>query len=174
MLVRHFIPILLLLAACEDAVTTGYTHLAAEEWQAAVDRFSEAIQADPDRIDAYIGRGMAWRRLDELDNAYADFNTALKRDPANATALQFRGEVRFYMGDTEGAVEDLEAASNHGAPAELLAEVIFARAHGRLVDGNLAGAAADFDRYASMVPEGPKRDEALLELRRLDTAAGGR
>ena len=130
---RRLALLLILTAGCGDAVTEGYNRLAAEDWTAAVEHFSKAIEDDPGRIEAYIGRGMAWRSLEELDNAYADFSVALKRNPSNATALQFRGEVRFYMGDTEGAVEDLEAASKNGAAPELLAEVIFARGHGRLV-----------------------------------------
>lgn len=166
---RRWLPALLLAGCGADAVTEGYNRLAAEDWTAAVDRFSDSIREHPERVEAYVGRGMAWRRLDKLDNAYADFSTALKRDPGHATALQFRGEVRFYMGDTEGAIEDLEAASRHGAAPELLAELIFARGHGRMVEGDLAGAAADFERYAAMVPEGPRHDRALQLKARVES-----
>ncbi|MEI8383199.1 MAG: tetratricopeptide repeat protein, partial [Planctomycetota bacterium] len=53
-------------------------------------------------------RGMAWRRLGDLDKAEADFAYALEFDPENATAFSERGRLHIMRADFAIAIADFD------------------------------------------------------------------
>ena len=64
----------------------------------------------PDRIRAALARAAAYDRKQQVDRAIADYDTALRLDPAQADAFNHRGEVWRKKGDRPHALADFGAA----------------------------------------------------------------
>jgi tetratricopeptide (TPR) repeat protein len=64
----------------------------------------------PDRIKAALARAAAYDRKQQYDRAIADYDTALRLDPAQADAFNHRGEVWRKRGDRPHALADFGAA----------------------------------------------------------------
>ena len=64
---------------CETRVPRNVAH-ENQEYQEAIDRFTEAIQLDPDLASAYSNRGIAYRALGEYAEASADKAKACSLD----------------------------------------------------------------------------------------------
>lgn len=64
----------------------------------------------PDRIRAVLARAAAHDRRQQYDRAIADYDTALRLDPAQADAFNHRGEVWRKKGDRPRALADFGAA----------------------------------------------------------------
>lgn len=63
-----------------------------------------------DRIKALIARASAYERKDMIDRAIADYDGALRLDPAQADVHNARGELLRKKGDLPKAVADFAAA----------------------------------------------------------------
>jgi tetratricopeptide (TPR) repeat protein len=63
-----------------------------------------------DRIRAALARAAAYEREQQYDRAIADYDTALRLDPAQADAFNHRGEVWRKKGDRPHALADFGAA----------------------------------------------------------------
>ncbi len=61
------------------------------DYDIAIDRFSEVIRLDPDRVDAYYRRGIVYGNQGQLDQAIADFSEAIRLQPEYVDALVNRG-----------------------------------------------------------------------------------
>lgn len=101
---------------------------AGEYWD-AIDDFSEALQRQPESVDALIFRAAAYRLLQVPDLAGDDLARALALDPGNPDALAELGMVRRDKGDIGGArkawLAAIEAAP--GSPAADFARAAIAR-----------------------------------------------
>jgi len=64
----------------------------------------------PDRIKALIARAGAFARKDITDRAIADYDVALRLDPAQPDLLNARGELWRKQGDRRRALADFAAA----------------------------------------------------------------
>jgi tetratricopeptide (TPR) repeat protein len=64
----------------------------------------------PDRIRAALARAAAYDRKQQYDRAIADYDAALKLNPAQADAFNNRGEVWRKKGDRPRALADFAAA----------------------------------------------------------------
>lgn len=60
-----------------------------------IDFYSKAIQLFPEYHDAYGGRGLAYFRLKKYDQAFADYQQALKYRPGDAKVLSNMGFIYF-------------------------------------------------------------------------------
>jgi tetratricopeptide (TPR) repeat protein len=63
-----------------------------------------------DRLKALIARAGAFGRKDQIDRAIADYDTALRLDPALADGFNARGELWRKKGDRRRALQDFAAA----------------------------------------------------------------
>lgn len=100
--------------------------LASGDAGAAVLRYGEALELEPTRADALVGRARA-RRLAGADPLLArgDVERALAHDPRSSGALRELAELRLARGDLRGAREALDRAlaATDGAPRQVVAEV---------------------------------------------------
>jgi len=71
---------------------------------------NESLRLQPGEGGALNARGTAYLKLDRLDLARADFDTALRTDPKNAFSLYGRGIAKGLKGDRSGADADIAAA----------------------------------------------------------------
>lgn len=72
----------------------------------AIEDWSQALAASPDRDDVLALRATALRRTNQLAAARADADRAVAINPKNPDALLERGTIRQLEGDTGGAMED--------------------------------------------------------------------
>lgn len=91
-------------------VTHAIAALAVHQDSAADEDLSEALDADPKRIDALVLRARARRHLGRLGEAQADIGRALAQDSENADALLERGIIRERAGNLAGARADWQRA----------------------------------------------------------------
>ena len=60
----------------------GWAYFFAEAPGLALRDFDEAVRLNPANVDAYVGRGLARVSLGQTEDAVADADEALRRDPA--------------------------------------------------------------------------------------------
>ena len=96
---------------------TYYTELANDycfkmrEYDCAIETLSKAILLNPDYADAYMVRGVAYDRREDLDRAYSDFVKMIQLRPTYAYGYAILGI--FYdrrRGDSVRALENFEQA----------------------------------------------------------------
>lgn len=72
---------------------------------AAIEAFSGAIALKPDSMAAYLKRGDAYRRREELETAMRDLLRAADLDPSAPRPRELLGDVSYAMGRFERAAE---------------------------------------------------------------------
>ncbi len=109
----------------------------------AVTMYSQTIALAPDRLDAYLNRGLAYVRLDQPAQWQADFAGVLARQPDHVGALT--AQCWAYALDHESvlALPACDQAITRGAAPWAYQ----ARALARADAGDLAGAAADSEAF---------------------------
>jgi tetratricopeptide (TPR) repeat protein len=112
----------------------GLIHEKLREYAEAVEAYNRALQFGP--VASTLGhRGWVYLKLDSPRPALADFEAALRLDPASTFALCGRAFVRVRRDEVAGAVEDAAAALRHDPHnRQLIFRVagIYAQAVGRL------------------------------------------
>ena len=80
------------------------------EWIESIRTASVAIFLDPSLVSAYVTRCRAFKEHGDLDEAMSDCESALKFDPDNMLALNYRGEIMARFGKVDIAVAEYERA----------------------------------------------------------------
>lgn len=75
--------------------------------------FTESIQFDPSNAGAYLNRGMAYERINHMQQAIADYSKAIELAPDYAKAYYARGTLLWYL-DDETSMGDLMKAAALG------------------------------------------------------------
>jgi tetratricopeptide (TPR) repeat protein len=81
--------------------------------EGAIRIFTESIQLDPSNASAYLNRGMAYERINHMQQAIADYSKAIELAPDYAKAYYARGTLLWYL-DDEASTEDLMKAAELG------------------------------------------------------------
>ena len=76
----------------------------------AIERYSYAIELNPNHIHAYNNRGIAYGNTGAFDRALEDFNTAIELNSSYANAYTNRGTVHGIKGDYDRAIVDFTKA----------------------------------------------------------------
>jgi tetratricopeptide (TPR) repeat protein len=79
----------------------------------AIRIFTESIRLDPSNASAYLNRGMAYERINHMQQAIADYSKAIELAPDYAKAYYARGTLLWYL-DDEASTEDLMKAAELG------------------------------------------------------------
>lgn len=117
----------------------------------AVELLGKALALKPD-AGAYVNRGLARLNLKHFAKAVADFDQALSRDPASASARCLRGHA------AAGLRRFAEAAASYEAAVQLKPDYTEAwhhLGHARLTMGDTTGALAAFDAALAIEPGSP-------------------
>jgi len=72
--------------AVAEFVDDGNDLLELGSYDRAIERFTEAIEMDPESKRAFTGRGLAYLSNEEYENALADFETTIDLEPDNPQA----------------------------------------------------------------------------------------
>ena len=94
------------------AFSAGQALLDLDDYLGAVESFSQALALNPQRVEAYTGRGAAYWMLEELDLAFADFSQAVVLDPDYAVGYFGRGLTYQFKGELYLAIQDLTSTIN--------------------------------------------------------------
>ncbi len=78
-----------------DLWDDGQADKAQEKLDVALSDFDQAIHLDPENVDYYMWRGVAYHALGQLDDALANFDHVVDLAPKNVPALIGRGWVYF-------------------------------------------------------------------------------
>ena len=125
----------------------------------------------PERVLAYINRGIAYYDRGELDRALADYTSAIRLDPKNAEALNNRADLKLRKGDIESAIEDYSTAIELSPK---LASAFNGRGNALRESGQIDRAIADYDKAIALDPASPfaynGRGNALRDKGQTDRA----
>lgn len=125
--------IAVLIVACmatgcgENYLESGTERLEAEDYEAAVDQFKEAVEADQNPGDAYRGIGIAEWELGQYEAARNAFESALEHDAEKtATLYNFLASCEMRLGEYKSALNylNLGLACEDGGE-ELMQEMRF-------------------------------------------------
>jgi tetratricopeptide (TPR) repeat protein len=94
----------------EDAVLEGVSNLNLNKPEKAYEDFSRAIDIDPTRADAYVGRANTLSTLGRYEEALPDYDRAIEIDPELANAYANRGSALSATGQYKKAIADYEKA----------------------------------------------------------------
>ena len=82
--------------------------LQARDYEAAIEKFNLVLNYNPDEIEAYYHRGIAYAEVGLYSNAIRDFNTTIALNKYNAEAYFQRGMTYKQTGDYKQAIRDFE------------------------------------------------------------------
>ncbi len=114
------------MSAANAAMARGQQALGTQQWDAAIAAFSEAIQHQPARADAYLARSAAAFAKGDLDLAEQDCTRVIALHPRTpndvpalvaqmeAEAYERRGEIAYRRQDYAAALRDLSYAVKLG------------------------------------------------------------
>ena len=88
------------------------SYYAMAEYGSAIEDFSKAIEiSESGYSDAHVGRGNAYRELQDYDKALADYDEAIRLNPNSACPYRERAAVHRAMGMDAKASDDLARAN---------------------------------------------------------------
>jgi tetratricopeptide (TPR) repeat protein len=85
-----------------------------DQYRDAVRAFASAIALNPGDARAYLNRGMAFERLDNIEQAIADYTRALELSPRDAKIHYIRGITFWRQGQPQEALKDIRLAAELG------------------------------------------------------------
>ena len=80
------------------------------QWSLAMAQFDVAVQCEPERYEAYFGRGLVWEEMSEPSLAIQSYADALERNPTFAQAFNNMGIAFQNLGVESAALECFESA----------------------------------------------------------------
>lgn len=80
------------------------------DYQAAIALFTKVLQSDPEEMEAYYNRGIAYRKINDYQAALDDFSIALTLDQTLSDIYIERAKVYLQLGDRNAAIADIEKA----------------------------------------------------------------
>lgn len=154
---RRFIVFVLVLVAlvpatvlAQDAATRGQNLLEEGNYRAAILAFTEVLTADPQNVDALIGRAQAKIELLRAESALNDAVMAVELAPDNPAAYAARGLALATTGEADSALADFDQAVALDAT---FAEGYYLRAEVHLALGNIESALDDYNAAVDLNPD---------------------
>ncbi|MEQ9354179.1 tetratricopeptide repeat protein [Coleofasciculus chthonoplastes] len=119
------------------------------DYRRAIAAFNQALQINPDLVQAYHYRGMSHYCQGDALGAIGDFDQVLRLDPQNAQAYSDRGLILATLNDRWGAMQDYNQALQLDPN---YAKGYLNRSMLRLALEDYDGAIADCDQVIRMNP----------------------
>jgi tetratricopeptide (TPR) repeat protein len=94
----------------QQAVSSGKASLNKNDYQAAIEHYSRAIEMSPFEVSSYYNRGIAQYRLGNDKEAIEDFDKVIILDARISTAYVYRGLCRMKGGEYQEALTDYQKA----------------------------------------------------------------
>jgi Tfp pilus assembly protein PilF len=97
--------------AARSYLDEGNVYCAVSQWERAAERFTRALEVEPELGAALYNRAVAFARLGNHSAALADYNRAATLDPDDADVFNNRGLLLLELGEPERASADFERAA---------------------------------------------------------------
>jgi tetratricopeptide (TPR) repeat protein len=97
--------------AARSYLDEGNVYCAVSQWERAAERFTRALEVEPELGAALYNRAVAFARLGNHTAALADYNRAATLDPDDADVFNNRGLLLLELGEPERASADFERAA---------------------------------------------------------------
>jgi tetratricopeptide (TPR) repeat protein len=94
----------------QDYFKQGLGEFKSEEYENAIQSFTQAIALNNKKADAYSYRGIANGYLGQYQEAIADHTQAIQLDKKDHVSYNNRGEARINLGQYQEALKDLNKA----------------------------------------------------------------
>ena len=132
----------------DELFTLGIEFIAEENYLAAIDAFSKALQITPDDTELFRERSIAFLKTGYLQEAIADLTRRLNEFPDDVAALRSRAAVFLEVGRCPEAIDDLSRIRRFDKDARdyLTFGLIYARM------GDLQRAVSELTRSITMDP----------------------
>jgi len=133
--------------SAESHLDEGNVYFNVGQYGLAIERYSQAIEADARLTAAHYNRANARARAGDLDGALQDYDRAIELNPADADALNNRGMLHLYRANYSAAISDFDGAlaADPSDPT-----VMVNRGLARLHMGAAGEALADFRAASTM------------------------
>lgn len=124
----------------EEQYDLGIRYLSEGNYEEAIIAFTAAIEIDPNRAEAYVGRGDAYigsgETEDNLTAALADYEAAIALDETMPTAWLGLADVYIRQGDYDKALEVLKEALKKTGSDQSIVDKIAEIKGGELTDSS--------------------------------------
>ncbi|MDJ0730274.1 MAG: tetratricopeptide repeat protein [Crocosphaera sp.] len=80
------------------------------DYQGAIVLFTEILQFNPNEVEAYYNRGIAYGKIEAYQAAITDFNQALTLNQTMPDLYIERAKIYLQLGDRTAAIADLKKA----------------------------------------------------------------
>lgn len=123
-------------------------------YEAAIARFTRALQINPVFVEAYYNRGLVDLAIGQFGQAVSDFTKSVEIKPGFIEGCTCRAPTYFEMGRYEDAISDFTRIIENDPDA---LEIYFSRSLAYYMSGDYAGAWEDVHKIQSLdlhVPSG--------------------
>ncbi len=134
--------------AAGNFLETGRNYVKSNDYHSAIAAFDEAIKRNPDLVEAYYERGLAYEHLFTTDPAIADYTEVIRLRPDYADAYFNRADRYWLKLDYYQAAADFSQAIN--LKYNNIGEAIYRRGRAYSEIGNFDKAIADYDVVIKM------------------------
>ena len=134
----------------EDYFYLGLTFAQRRVFEKAIEAYGQAIELDPQNMEAYRNRGIAKRFSEDFSGAITDFDQAITLNPQSSEAYAGRGITKYVSGDHQGAIADLTQAIDFNLE---VATVYNHRGLAKYYSDDYPGAITDFDKAIELNPQ---------------------
>lgn len=121
-----------------------------EQYQLAVENYSEAIRLKPDFAESYASRGSTYSKLGHQQSAVDDYNEAIRLKPKFAEAYLGRGTAYGKLGQDEPAMKDYDESIRLKPD---FAEAYLTRGNAYVKLGRDQQAMKDYDQAIRLKPD---------------------
>jgi len=130
----------------------------------AEQNLGQAIEDSPTTGNYYYWRGDTRIRLEHFADAESDFSHSIELMPQDRASRVGRGVARLWLGQAQGAVDDLSFAidANSAQPDRITAWAYRARGLANAALGEYTNAVADYRAYLSLSPDAD--DRGIVEV----------
>ncbi len=151
----------------------GHHAFKENDFESAARNFREAVELNPENIDARVSLGVAWMSQNKLVEAEAEFRKVIELSPASGVAYSNLGNALVRQGKLQEAIEPLREALSVDAN-DAASHVILGRALSGL--GRVKEGWSHLNEAARLHPSNAaavvciERGDAALNAGRLDEA----
>lgn len=145
------------LGSASEYLARGETYLKEAKWEQAYTDFNQAIQLEPNNVDAYRHRGATFYKLGDAKSALKDYNQAIALDPHSSDLFLNRGILQADSGDSQNALADLDEAIRLN-PSNAMAYHMRAKVHAEniFIEESMDQATDDFEKAIELNPNDPQ------------------
>lgn len=122
-------------------------------------------QGSPQHLQLLLDRATTLVEADQLDDALADINTALRMEPNNPQVIAFRASAYRLKGDLDAAMKESERAVA-AAPGNVTA--LLERGNMYRIEKRVDDARRDWLRILELEPDSAEADAARANIARID------